>query len=146
MPGTANELGHGGIHSCAKVGFLICLGSLKPQILILSSEVVHFGLNHEVLHVAVVIVGILDNVSSGGLDQIAQITCVGLVLVGDSVDCTLGLAAAVADLMADVVEPALYVIAQVANTLVDGVTHLVYSRIYARKALAKGVLHPGKAV
>lgn len=146
MAGAANELGHSGVNSCAEIGGLIGLGSFKPQILILGSEIVHLSLDKEVLHVAVVVICILDDVAGGGLNQVAQVAGICLVLVGDSVDRPLGLTATVADLMADVVEPALYVIAKVANTLVDGVTHLVYGRIHARKALTKGILYAGKTV
>ena len=146
MAGAADELGHGGVNSRAKIGVLVGPGALELEVLVLGLEGGELVLHQKVHQRTVVAVCVVDDVSGGGLDQIAQVAGVGLILVGNAINRPLGLASAVADLMPDLVESALHVVAQIADALGDVVADGVYGRIHARKALTQRVLYAGKAV
>jgi hypothetical protein len=117
------------------------LRSLELQGLVLSGQSGNLILSQEVKDCTAVRICVVDDVTGGAVDSVLESAGVGLVLISYTINGTLGLAAAVSDLVTDGVETTLHIVAQVADGIINTVKALENGGVYTVKALAQGLLN-----
>ncbi len=116
-----NEFSSLGLLICRNKCVLVCLRCRKLESLVLVSESLELVINHEVHQTSVICVLVVDDVSCGVLNGVAEITETSGHVVLDRVKISVGGAAAVGYLVAEVADASVYTVETGADSIVESI-------------------------